>query len=229
MRILKLLCKLYSIRSRMIRNNILRILLKLDGGEPFSELLRDIFKKYHGIDIGMYTIGGCFKPGNVAAGTTIGRYCSLARNIIILNRNHPMDFKSTHAFFYNPVLKLCDKYVIENSTLKVGNDVWIGEYAVILAHVTEIGDGAVIGAGAIVNKNVPPYSIVVGNPARVVRYRFSKDVIDELLASKWWEKDINELKPHLNEFQQPYEEFLLANGRKSAGVNDIDAENIDSA
>ena len=71
-------------------------------------------------------------------------------------------------------------------------------------------DGAVIGAGAIVNKNVPPYAVVVGNPARVVRYRFSQAVIDELLASKWWEKDIDELKPHLKEFQQHYEEFYLS-------------------
>ena len=97
--------------------------------------------------------------------------------------------------------------MVKDTPVKVGNDVWIGEYAVILAHVTEIGDGAVIGAGAIVNKNVPPYAVVVGNPARIVRYRFPKEIVDQLLASRWWEKDIEELKPTISEFQQPYEKL----------------------
>ena len=212
-----LLFKLYAVKSRIIRNNIMRILLKFDGGELYSTTLRRIFKEYHGVEIGMYSMGGCFKPGNVTPGTTIGRYCSLARNIIIFNRYHPMEFKSTHAFFYNPALKFCDKYMVEQSPLKIGNDVWMGEYAVILKHVTEIGDGAVVGAGAIVNKNVPPYAVVVGNPSRVVRYRFSKEVIDELLASQWWEKDIDQLKPYISEFQQPYEKLYL--GRKAGTTN----------
>ena len=223
MLISRLLFRLYAVRSRIIRNNVLRMVLKLEGGELYSKTLRKIFKEYHQVEIGMYTIGGCFKPGSVARGTTIGRYCSLARNIIILNRNHPMDFKSTHAFFYNPALKFCDKYMVEDSPLKIGNDVWIGEYAVVLAHVTEIGDGAVIGAGAIINKNVPPYAVVVGNPARVVRYRFSKEIIDELLASKWWEKDINELKPHIDEFQQPYEK-LRTDSKTSAEKETADSQ-----
>jgi acyl-[acyl carrier protein]--UDP-N-acetylglucosamine O-acyltransferase len=133
-----------------------------------------------------------------------------------------MDFKSTHALFFNPALKFCDKYLVEDTPLKVGNDVWIGEYAVILAHVTEIGDGAVIGAGAIINKNVPPYAVVVGNPARVVRYRFSKEVIDELLASRWWEKDIGELKPNIKEFQQPYEKLCLDRKAKAGDKGETD-------
>jgi hypothetical protein len=120
-----------------------------------------------------------------------------------------MHFKSTHAFFFNPALKKCDKYLIDSNPLRIGNDVWIGEYAVILANVSEIGDGAVIGAGAIVNKNVPPYAVIVGNPARIVRFRFSKEIINELLASKWWEKDIEELEPYIKEFQQPYEKVYL--------------------
>ena len=99
--------------------------------------------------------------------------------------------------------------MVKTIPLKVGNDVWMGDNAIILADVTEIGDGAIIGAGAIVKKNVPPYAVVVGNPARVVRYLFSKEVIDELLASKWWEKDIEELKLNIDEFQRPYEKLCL--------------------
>ena len=78
------------------------------------------------------------------------------------------------------------------------------ECPLALPHVTNIGDGAVIGAGAVVNKNVPPYAVVVGNPARVVRYRFSQKIIEELLASRWWEKSIEEIKPYIHEFQIPY-------------------------
>jgi len=207
MLISNLLYRLYAVRSTCIRSLIIRIIVKLEGDEWYSATLRRIFKKYYDVEIGMYTHGGCFKPGNVAAKTTIGRYCSIAQNVKILTAGHPLSFKSTHAFFFNPALKFCDRYLIEYSPLRIGNDVWMGEYAVILPHVTEIGDGAAIGAGAIVNKNVPPYAVVLGNPARVVRYRFPQKIIDELLASKWWEKDIEKLKPHIKEFQQPYEQL----------------------
>jgi hypothetical protein len=155
----------------------------------------------------MYTHGGCFELGSVDPGTTIGRYCSVANGIRILNRDHPMNFKSMHAFFFNPCLKYCHKYLTEHTPLKIGNDVWIGAHAVILRNVTEIADGAVIGAGAIITKNVPPYAVVIGNPARVVRYRFQQETIDELLASRWWEKDIEELIPCIDEFQRPYEQL----------------------
>jgi acetyltransferase-like isoleucine patch superfamily enzyme len=216
----RLLYRVFAIRSRVLRNIIFALISKLEGGPMRSTTLRRIYKDYYGVEMGMYSHG--FRPGNVAPRTTIGRYCSLARNVIILNRNHPVDFKSTHALFFNPALKFCDKYLVEDTPLKVGNDVWIGEYAVILAHVTEIGDGAVIGAGAIINKNVPPYAVVVGNPARVVRYRFSKEVIDELLASRWWEKDIEELKPDIEEFQQPYEKLYLDRKAKAGGKGETD-------
>ncbi|UCD00312.1 MAG: CatB-related O-acetyltransferase [Phycisphaerales bacterium] len=153
----------------------------------------------------MYSHGGCFVPGSVGPGTTIGRYCSIASGVRILNRDHPMDFKSMHAFFFNPDLKYCHKYLTKQTPLKIGNDVWIGTRAIILRNVTEIGDGAVIGAGAIITKNVQPYAVVIGNPARVVRYRFRQETINELLASRWWEQDIGELKPYIDEFQRPYE------------------------
>ena len=209
MLISNLLYRLYAVRNRFIRRAILEIIEKLEGGEFYSTTLRKIFRKYCGIEIGMYTHGGCFVPGHVAQRTTIGRYCSIGRNVIVLNRDHPMDFKSTHAFFFNPALKFCDSYLVDSTPLRIGNDVWIAEYVVILPNVTEIGDGAVIGAGAVVNKNIPPFAVVVGNPARVVRYRFPKEIIDELLASRWWEKSIEEIKPHIKELQQPYEKLYF--------------------
>ena len=66
-----------------------------------------------------------------------------------------------------------------------------------------------IGAGSVVSKDIPPYAVVVGYPARIVRHRFPREIIDELLASKWWEKDIEEIKPHLKEYQQPYEKLYF--------------------
>jgi acetyltransferase-like isoleucine patch superfamily enzyme len=113
-----------------------------------------------------------------------------------------MELKSTHAFFFNPALGVCKEDLVAYTPLEIGNDVWIGHGAIIHPHVRRIGDGAVIGAGAVVNKDVPPYAVVTGNPSRIVRYRFSKKVIEELLASRWWEKSIGELKPHLQEFQR---------------------------
>lgn len=121
-----------------------------------------------------------------------------------MNRNHPMNFKSMHAFFFNPVLGYCREDIVEYIPLKIGHDVWLGHNSIIMPHVKEIGTGAVVGAGAVLNKDVPPYAVVVGNPARVVRYRFSQEKIEELLASRWWEKPIEELKPYLNEFLRPY-------------------------
>lgn len=220
----RLLCKLYRIRVKSVRNLIIRIILRLEGGEFYSKTLRKIYKDYYDVDVGMYTHGGCFVRYNVARHTTIGRYCSISRQVKMFTVDHPTKFKSTHAFFFNPALKFCDRYLVDSIPLKVGNDVWIGEYAVILSHVTEVGDGAVIGAGTVVNKNVPPYAIVLGNPARVVRYRFSKEIIEELLASQWWEKDVEELKPHIDGFQQPYEKLYFGNKANAGGKGDANEQ-----
>jgi len=178
----------------------------------YSVTIRRIFSFYHKIDIGMYTHGGCFEPDLISPYTTIGRYCSVAAGVRIINRDHPVHFKSTHAFFFNPKLGWCKEEVIPYIPIEIGSDVWIGHGAVILANVTQIGHGAVISAGAVVNKNVPPYAIVVGNPGRVVRYRFPPEVIETLLASRWWQKDIEELQQDLDEFQRPFQHLTPCTG-----------------
>jgi virginiamycin A acetyltransferase len=207
-----LLHKLYGVKHGRFRKILRSIIMKLEGGESYSKTLRKIFKDYHGIEVGLYT-HGCFEPHQIGSRTTIGRYCSIARTAKVINANHPMEHKSTHAFFFNSAFGHCKEDMVTLYSHKIGNDVWMGEYSVILPGVTEIGDGAVVGAGAIVNKNVPPYAVVLGNPARIVKYRFSKEVIDELLVSRWWEKDIDEIKPYIDEYQQPYEKLYL-NGKK---------------
>jgi acetyltransferase-like isoleucine patch superfamily enzyme len=171
----------------------------------YSRTIRRIFATYHDVDVGLYTHGGCFVVGNMPTGTKIGRYCSIAKTAQAFNTNHPMNLKSSHALFFNPGLGVAKEFLISRGELTIGNDVWIGHNAVILPSVTSIGDGVVIGAGAVVHKNLPPYAVVTGNPCRIVRYRFSEDKIEELLASRWWDKPIEELIPDLTSFQHPLE------------------------
>jgi len=81
----------------------------------------------------------------------------------------------------------------------IGNDVWIGTNAIIMDDIT-IGDGAIIGAGTIVTKDVKPYSIVVGNPAKHLRFRFEEDEINFLLEFKWWDKDLTWIEENYTKF-----------------------------
>lgn len=198
----RFLFRLYAVERASVRQFVLNRVSKLEGGEFYSLTLRRIFVEYHQVDIGLYTHGTCFTPGAMDKHTKIGRYCSIARGCRIMNRNHPMEFKSTHAFFFNPWLAYCSEDRIQHIPIIVGNDVWIGAHALIMPHVRSIGHGAVVAAGAVVNKDVPPYAVVVGNPARVVRFRFPKEVIEELLASKWWEQPVEKL--NITEFNRPY-------------------------
>ena len=124
----------------------------------------------------------------------MGRYCSIARNVDIGAENHPLDFLSTHPFQYNShhfdAAENYDAFARKLSShvpaTQIGHDVWVGSSSVIVSGVT-IGTGAVIGANAFVNKDVPPYAIVAGAPARVIRYRFDPETIQALLASHWWD------------------------------------------
>jgi len=197
----KLFIRIYGINYDRLRSFLLRIVLRLENGGIYSETVREIYKLYHDVDVGMYTHGAFETNRLIPNRTRIGRYCSIAANVAIINRNHPLEFKSTHGFFFNPILGVCKTDPVESIPLEIGNDVWLGHGAIIQPNVRKIGDGAVIGAGAVVNKNVPPYAVVVGNPSRIVRYRFPKEVIEELLLSRWWDKSIEELKPNLREFQ----------------------------
>ena len=202
----KILHYLYRIRKNRIRTLILKIIYHLERGEFYSITLREIFKDYHGVDIGLYSHGGCFQPDQIASQTKIGRYCSIARSARVFNRNHPMEFISMHGFFFTPVLGIVSQDPVKFIPLEIGNDVWLGHNSIIMPNVRKIGTGAVVAAGAVVNKDVPPYAVVVGNPARVVRYRFSPETIEKLLASKWWEKSIEEIKNNeLEEYIKPYE------------------------
>jgi virginiamycin A acetyltransferase len=198
------LVRLYAVPR--LRGLVLWLLRRIEGDEFRSVTLREIFAKYWGVQVGLYTHGGCFVPWMVDPQTTIGRYCSIAGGVRIVNHNHPLSFKGTSGLFFNPALGLCDRWLIEHHPLEIGNDVWIGANAVVMPEVSRVGDGAVIGAGAVVGKDVPPCAVVLGNPGRVVKYRFPPEVIARLLEEKWWEKDVDELD--LAQFQNPLEDLV---------------------
>jgi acetyltransferase-like isoleucine patch superfamily enzyme len=178
---------------------------RVEGGQMYSVTLRRILSVYHQIEVGMYTHGGCFVLGNIPPGTTIGRYSSIGMTARVYRANHPMNLKSSHGLFYDPAQGLTKERIIPAGRLTIGNDVFVGHNAIILPSASSIGDGAVIGAGAVVHKDIPPYAVVTGNPCRIVRYRFSKEMVDELLASRWWDKSLEELLPELASFQTPLE------------------------
>lgn len=125
-----------------------------------------------------------------AAGLEIGNFCSIADDVeIFLGGNHRTDFVTTYPFASStdwPEVPGINTLPETKGGVVIGNDVWIGSHACILSGIT-IGDGAVIAAHAVVSRDVPPYAVVGGNPGRVVRRRFSEDVIAELLEIRWWD------------------------------------------
>lgn len=137
------------------------------------------------IKIGKFTVIN--KNTELIGNIEIGNYTSIARNVVLQGINHPMQYPSTSRPLYKELIK---KELPKESKgpIIVGNDVWIATKAIILSGVT-IGDGAVVGAGAIVTKNVEPFSVVAGNPAKHIKWRFSKNVREQLQQLKWWEWD----------------------------------------
>jgi acetyltransferase-like isoleucine patch superfamily enzyme len=163
--------------------------LELPGGLAVSES-----SPY--VTIGAFTYSWTLVTGSIRS---IGRYCSFASQITFGDMEHPTDSLSTSSFIYDKgwmwgafadrvgakrPLTLEIKSL--NQPIEIGNDVWIGNGAYIKRGV-QLGDGCIVGAKAVVTRDVPPYAIVGGNPARIIRYRFAETLCKRLQESRWWD------------------------------------------
>lgn len=180
----------------------------LEGGIFFSRTLRDVLSSRRNVTLGSYSYGPIDDLFNFPIKTKIGRYVSIGPGVRIFQANHPSNFLSTHPFFYRSDIGITSEEAIIRYQLKIGHDVWIGANTIICPGCHCIGTGAIIGAGAVVTKDVLDYAIVGGNPARIIKMRFSESTITSLLASKWWELPYDSLKPLREELTCPFNEDL---------------------
>jgi virginiamycin A acetyltransferase len=128
----------------------------------------------------------------------IGAFTSIARNVSIQEYNHSSEKVSTYLIRKNIFKEEMIDDVESKGPIVIGNDVWIGAHSLVLSG-SKIGDGAIIGANSVVNGEIPPYSIAVGSPAKVIKMRFNEEKVNKLLNLKWWDWDIDKIKEN-NDF-----------------------------
>lgn len=151
--------------------------------------------------LGAFSYTGSVLPENVV----VGRYSSIGIGLQILGDRHPLEWISTCPSFYSPssgLMKALEidtgrgnafhKYDKSHKIITIGNDVWIGQN-VSLAQGINIGDGSVIAANTLVVKDVPPYSVIGGNPGGIIKQRFNTSIIDAMLSLSWWEYDLQDI------------------------------------
>jgi len=183
-------------RPAAVRNSVVSRTCKI---EPGSQVVSSEFGQhsYCGYDC-------------VLLNTSVGSFCSISDNVVVGGSNHPVHFVSTSPVFLSHRDSVKAKFskfkYLDLPRTMIGNDVWLGHSARVRAGV-EIGHGAVVAMGSVVTKDVPPYSVVGGNPARVLRMRFSEEIIEGLLATEWWSLSGDELGRWATWFDDP-EKFL---------------------
>ncbi len=188
-----------------------------DPGNPHNLTrlhLRKLSAK-HGFAIGDHSYG---RPKvrfpESGAKLSIGRYCSIADDVnIMLGGNHRLDFVTTYPFGAMasvwPEATGLDGYAATRGDVVIGHDVWLGSGCMIMSGVT-VGDGAVVAARAVVTKDVPPYGIVGGNPAKLIRHRFDAAIVERLLAARWWDLPRERIVPLIPLLQSADVAGLLA-------------------
>ena len=184
------------------QRRVIGLAKRWEGGDAFSGTLRLMLLE-QGSSVGAYSYGGLLSPHVLSPNVTIGRYCSFGSGVQIFRRNHPIDYLSTHAAFYNPLFRFVQVDKIEFRPLTIEHDVWIGHGALILPGCNRIGLGAVVGAGAVVTKDVDDFAIVAGNPAKQIRKRFDDALCDEIRKSHWWQHSLEELSQFRDLLTQP--------------------------
>lgn len=194
---LKMIINTFLFRFKLLKRNInISMLAFLDNKCNLTDNIKvDRFCVLHSVSIDKYSYIGF---NSHIKNCKIGKFCSISSDVKIGLGNHPTQMVSTSPIFYSNDNPFSMKWVSSNSfeeyeQVNIGNDVWIGTNVVIMGGIN-IGDGSIIGAGSIVTKDVAPYSVVVGAPAKVIKKRFKEDEIEILLKMRWWEWDDELLK-----------------------------------
>ena len=174
--------------------------------------MRKYYAKKRDVIIGKYTYGflGC----EIASGTVIGNFCSMASGVKIGVMNHPTNYVSSHPFLYYKSRGFIeeDKYIEQKRAPIVEDDVWIGSNAIILPGVT-VHRGAVVAAGAVVTKDIPPFSVWGGVPANFIKWRFSPEIREKLCDINWEKWEDEKIKKYIDYFYNP-EDLINAVERK---------------
>ena len=156
-------------------------------------------------------------PDSDLTNCKIGRFCSIGPGISVIADSHPSSvFVSTSPSFFSTNRqngqtfvtknKFEDRLSVDGYDIVIGNDVWVGTKAMIKGGIT-IGDGAIVAMGAVVTKDVPPYAIVGGVPAKIIKFRFTEEQIAKLLDIQWWNQSDEWLRSHVDEFES-IDEFI---------------------
>jgi len=189
-------------------SKLIRKLKRLLGGKRS----RDILPAYVHIGRGTYGLDrNAFQGLSPDAPISIGNFCSFGFGVVIFSKtDHPLDLASTYplrTMLLHP--EQGDQDAVSKGGVTIGHDVWVGARAMILSGVS-IGNGAVIGAGAVVAKDVPAYAIVVGNPAKVVKTRFSDEQIAALESICWWDWPDDKIRAMEQPFYGDIDAFIEA-------------------
>ena len=179
------------------------------------------------VRIGEYTYGiahrtvKLFGPDDRVA---IGKYCSIAEGVKFICGEHTTTLVSTFPMGILPFVKSVPEVdAITKGPIVIGNDVWLGTNAIVLSGVT-VGDGAVVAAGAVVTRDVPPYAVVAGVPARVIKMRFSAEQIESLLRIEWWNWPEERIKANIELFYGDVDAFVRA--QQTEGYDAMSAVDI---
>ena len=194
---------------KFLERIIFSIICRIDSKD--GKYRRKFIKKKYDIEIGKYTYG--YSISDIAKGTKIGAFCSIASGVKIGAMNHPTNFISTNPFLYYSSRGFIDKdiEISQKEPVVIEDDVWIGANSIVLPGV-KIGKGAIIGAGAVVTKNVQPYAVLGGVPARVIKYRFNENLISKLIKIDWAKWDDKKIRENIELFYDP-EKFIEKNER----------------